>query len=133
MRGDSVSFAWPPEGAGRDGVLLLIFVRLLELLPALLLFIGMYWSPTLIAIGRRAWNWPAIALVNTLVGWTLIGWVIAFAWSVVGKPAVLAATNGNRDLTQKPKSSWAIFAPMVRRSRLSWRAANFSLWGPSAR
>lgn len=111
----------------------MFLVRCLELLIALLLFIGMYWSPTLIAIGRRAWNWPAIAVVNTLVGWTLIGWLAAFAWAVAGRPATLGAASGDRDLKRKPKLSWAIVAPFVRWSQVSWRAANFTLWGPSAR
>lgn len=41
-----------------------------------------YFLPTIIAILRGKVNTVAIFILNVLVGWTFIGWVIAFIWSV---------------------------------------------------
>ncbi|MHB8372255.1 MAG: superinfection immunity protein [Thermoplasmataceae archaeon] len=44
-----------------------------------------YFAPTLNAVIRfgepRKRNWSAIFILNLLLGWTLIGWVIALVWS----------------------------------------------------
>jgi len=44
-----------------------------------------YFAPTLNAVIRFGKpikrNWSAIFLLNLLLGWTLIGWVIALVWS----------------------------------------------------
>ncbi len=51
----------------------------------LLLFIAMaiagYMAPTIIAARRGHPNVAPIAVVNILLGWTLVGYVIALAWS----------------------------------------------------
>ena len=39
--------------------------------------VGGYWLPTLVAAKRDLSNTGPIALVNGLVGWTFVGWVIA--------------------------------------------------------
>jgi hypothetical protein len=41
-----------------------------------------YFMPTVIALARGHHNGFAIFLTNLLLGWTLIGWVIALIWSV---------------------------------------------------
>lgn len=43
--------------------------------------IGLYFLPTIIALLRRKWNTIAIFLLNMLLGWTFVGWVIALVWS----------------------------------------------------
>ena len=55
--------------------------------------IALYFLPTLIALKRRHGSTPAIFLVNVLVGWTLIVWVIALIWAASGKA-------GGSDLTR---------------------------------
>ena len=48
-----------------------------------------YLLPTGIAIGRRRTNTGSIFVLNLLLGWTLVGWVVALVWSVAqdaGKP-----------------------------------------------
>jgi len=40
-----------------------------------------YFAPTIIAVVRRHHNAAAIAMLNILLGWTLLGWIIAFVWS----------------------------------------------------
>jgi len=37
-----------------------------------------YAIPTLVAICRRLKNWKQIALINTLLGWTIFGWIYCF-------------------------------------------------------
>jgi len=54
------------------GIVLLLF---------LLGCIGIYLLPTLIAAMRGHPNAVPIAVVNILLGWTLIGYVVALAWS----------------------------------------------------
>jgi hypothetical protein len=54
-------------------------------MTALLLFLilaALYFLPVIIAINRGHPNALAIALVNLLLGWTFLGWVIALIWSV---------------------------------------------------
>lgn len=41
----------------------------------------LYVLPTLLAWSRKVNNVSQIALVNILVGWTLIGWVVAIVWA----------------------------------------------------
>jgi hypothetical protein len=61
----------------------LVLVRVLELLAGSLLLIAMYWAPTLVAFGRRAEHWIFIAILNSLLGWTIVGWLAALLWSVL--------------------------------------------------
>ncbi len=41
----------------------------------------LYFLPALIALLRGHHNGFAIFLTNVLLGWTLIGWIIALIWS----------------------------------------------------
>ena len=51
-------------------------------MEALVLAVLLHFLPTLIAILRGHHNWFAIFLTNLLLGWTVIGWIIALIWSV---------------------------------------------------
>ena len=42
-----------------------------------------YLLPTLIAYGRRTTNRASVAILNILLGWSVIGWVIALAMSLL--------------------------------------------------
>ncbi|NEU31225.1 superinfection immunity protein [bacterium LRH843] len=42
-----------------------------------------YFLPAIIAIIRGKTNKVAIIVLNILVGWTFIGWVIALVWSLM--------------------------------------------------
>lgn len=48
----------------------------------LILMFGLYLLPALISFLRRNRNYPAVFLLNLLLGWTGIGWVVALVWSV---------------------------------------------------
>jgi hypothetical protein len=43
--------------------------------------LGIYFMPWLIAIERGHHNATAIFMLDLLLGWTLLGWVIAMVWS----------------------------------------------------
>jgi Superinfection immunity protein len=42
----------------------------------------MYWLPTIIAIARQAHSALGVFLLNFLLGWTGLGWVLALIWSL---------------------------------------------------
>jgi Tfp pilus assembly protein PilV len=44
-----------------------------------------YFMPSFIAMGRKSENSGWIFLVNLLIGWTCIGWVVAFIWSLTSE------------------------------------------------
>ena len=50
-------------------------------LIALLFVLSAYLLPTIVAWWRGHRNGNSIAVVNVFLGWTLLGWVIALAWS----------------------------------------------------
>ncbi len=43
----------------------------------------LYMLPTFIAFGREHPRRQDVALVNILLGWTLIGWIGAFLWAML--------------------------------------------------
>ena len=51
-------------------------------LVLILLGIGIYLVPTIIAWRRLHPNRNTIFILNALAGWTLIGWVVALVWSM---------------------------------------------------
>lgn len=63
----SYSLAWP-------------LIQWPLLLLAALVVVG--FLPSLIAFARRHHNRYAILVLNTLLGWTLVGWAVALVWSL---------------------------------------------------
>lgn len=47
-----------------------------------LILLALYLLPTIIAMSRRHLNAGAILALNLLLGWTLLGWVLALVWSL---------------------------------------------------
>ncbi len=45
-------------------------------------WIALYVLPTVIAYRRRVVNRHSVAVVNLLLGWTVVGWIVALAMSV---------------------------------------------------
>ena len=52
-----------------------------ELFAAAIIVVA-YVVPTIISISRKHPNNGSICVVNLLLGWTIIGWIIALAWAV---------------------------------------------------
>jgi hypothetical protein len=46
-----------------------------------LLAVAFYFLPALVASHRKHPNTNAIAVLNLLLGWSLIGWVVALVWA----------------------------------------------------
>ena len=57
-------------------------LTIFELLLVVLIF-AIYFLPTLIAFLRQHKNSLAIFLLNLLLGWTVLGWVVSLVWSVM--------------------------------------------------
>lgn len=55
---------------------------ILELFLVVLIF-AFYFLPTLIAFLRQHKNKLAVFLLNLLLGWTVLGWVVSLVWSVI--------------------------------------------------
>jgi hypothetical protein len=53
-------------------------------LIALGVLICLYFLPTIIAFERKTANRNSVAVINTLLGWTFIGWVVSLAMAVSG-------------------------------------------------
>lgn len=47
----------------------------------------LYFLPTFISCNRGHQQAGPIIILNVLLGWTLLGWVIALAWSASAVPA----------------------------------------------
>lgn len=50
----------------------------------------MYFLPSIIAFARSKRDSTSILVLNLLLGWTAIGWVIALIWSVKTDAPVMA-------------------------------------------
>lgn len=50
-----------------------------------ILFIFFYLLPSVLAVSRNHKNAAPIVVINILLGWTLIGWVVSLAWSLTNK------------------------------------------------
>lgn len=53
-----------------------------------MIFLMLYFLPAAIAKSKHRSNVAAIFALNLLLGWTLVGWVIALVWALTdSKPA----------------------------------------------
>lgn len=67
-------------GSGTNTAAMLAVCALFVLAPLL------YWAPAIVAGKAGHRNTMAIAVLNTLLGWTVIGWVVALVWAYVTPP-----------------------------------------------
>jgi hypothetical protein len=44
--------------------------------------LGIYLIPAFMASGRKHRNTMPIAALNIMLGWTVLGWIAAFVWSL---------------------------------------------------
>ena len=49
----------------------------------ILLIVGAYLLPSVIAFSRGHRNTLGVVILNILLGWTLLGWIAALIWSVL--------------------------------------------------
>jgi hypothetical protein len=60
---------------------------------ALIVVAGIYLAPTILAVLRGHLSRFAIFLLNILLGWTLLGWIVALVW------AATSNTKANREVS----------------------------------
>lgn len=53
----------------------------------LAMLVALYFIPTIVAKVRNHPNTTAIAILNVLLGWTLLGWVAAMVWACTATPS----------------------------------------------
>jgi len=58
-----------------------------------LLVLGTYFAPTIIAMIRSVPNRWSVAVVNFFLGWTFIGWVVALAMAARSVPTTRTLTR----------------------------------------
>ena len=51
-----------------------------------LLLAGLYFLPTIIGSQRKVVNMGSVFVINLLLGWTVIGWVVALAMAARTNP-----------------------------------------------
>jgi ABC-type transport system involved in cytochrome c biogenesis permease component len=51
-----------------------------------LVLVGLYFLPALLALARSHHQRLAIAALNLLLGWTVLGWVVALVWALTATP-----------------------------------------------
>jgi hypothetical protein len=56
-------------------------------LPWIVTPIAAYMLPSIVAHARQQPNLAAILALNVLLGWTVIGWVIALVWALTVRRA----------------------------------------------
>lgn len=71
-------------------------------LVVVLLLLTFYFLPFLIALMRGRSNTGAILVLNLLLGWTLVGWVVALVWALSTNETAEAlkaaqVSNGRRE------------------------------------
>lgn len=55
---------------------------------------ALYFIPTIVAMSRKVTNSGSVFVINLLLGWTVIGWIIALAMAVKTKtPQVVVVTQ----------------------------------------
>lgn len=60
-------------------------------LAILFLIIVFYLLPSVIASARKTGHQGMIFFINTVFGWTVLGWFAALIWAVVEKPQLAAS------------------------------------------
>ena len=55
--------------------------------------VAVYFIPNFVATARKHQNANAIFVVNLLLGWTIIGWVVALVWALTTVKPQEAATE----------------------------------------
>lgn len=71
----------------------------------LVIIIGLYFVPTIVAAIRHVPNVGSVIVINTLLGWSIIGWIIALAMAARSSPQPVAVHQYNHPIsppTQQP-------------------------------
>ena len=50
-----------------------------------IIFLAVYLIPTIVAVRHKKAAASGIFLLNLLLGWTILGWIVALIWAVNGE------------------------------------------------
>jgi hypothetical protein len=64
--------------------LLTMIVMIIVIVIAAVVVIVLHFLPTIVAVLRSHHDMLAIFILNVLLGWTGIGWILALIWSFTG-------------------------------------------------
>jgi hypothetical protein len=59
--------------------------------PFFLPILALHFLPTIIAAVRHAHNFGWILVINLLLSWTVVGWIIALVWAICDTPRYVIA------------------------------------------
>ena len=77
-----------------------------------LVLVGLYFLPTIIAFRRHVPNAGSVAVINTFLGWSLIGWVVSLAMASRSAPPavvfapVVNAGSSSPSVPALPPAGW---------------------------
>ncbi|MCX5412237.1 superinfection immunity protein [Streptomyces sp. NBC_00059] len=57
-------------------------VSIVAILVVLLVGVPLYFLPAIVAAGRKVTNVGSVFVINLLLGWTFVGWVVALAMAM---------------------------------------------------
>ena len=75
------------------------------LLVIVILGIGIYFIPTIVAFTRGVTNAGSVFVINLLLGWSIIGWAIALAMAVKTNMTQVHVVTTNVNTSPSPRSS----------------------------
>ena len=67
----------------------------------LMIFVAIYFLPTIVALKREHQSAGAIFFLNLLLGWSLLGWVIAFVWSFTNPTQVVVSNQTTKSVADE--------------------------------
>lgn len=60
-----------------------------------IVWLALYFVPSIVAIFKKMHNTGPVIVINLLLGWTFIGWIVALAMSVSQNKNKLLNNNNN--------------------------------------
>ena len=80
-----------------------------------LIGLALYFLPTLIVNIRNHPNGTAIAVLNLLLGWTFLGWVVALVWSAsnIAPPSASEAQAHKAKQERDSLGKWFLEKPKI--------------------
>jgi hypothetical protein len=70
----------------------------------LLLFIPLYFLPSIVAIARKAPDTGSVIVLNFFLGWTFVGWVLSLAMAARSSNAAAINVNVHQQLQPHPQA-----------------------------
>jgi hypothetical protein len=99
----------------------------------IILAIAAYWVPTIIAIARHKDipNFAGVIVINFLLGWMFIGWVVALVMAVRSKPRPVVFAPGRTRDTRPALRRRSGGRTRSSRTALSQTVGDRDSWPPS--